>query len=144
MLSIPSFAPNVFHTVLLPLQNSDYVMVWQINAILSAKDYLFDVSVGHSYGVHLIYTDIYKMLHSTEVSVDLPVLPWMYNASTALERDLWRALVNAVMNFVNNQLDAQFFFMYVCFYSLYVSGSHAPIIRRINCINTTSGICHSV
>jgi len=45
--------------------------------------------------------------------------------------------------FVNNQLDAQFFFMYVYFYSLHVSGSHVPIIRRINCINTTSGICHS-
>ena len=31
---------------------------------------------------------------------------------------------------VNNQLDAQFF-MYVYFYSLHVSGSHVPIIRRI-------------
>ena len=39
--------------------------------------------------------------------------------------------------FVNNKLDAQFFFMYVYFYSLHVSGSHVPIIRRINCINTT-------
>jgi hypothetical protein len=29
-------------------------------------------------------------------------------------------------------------------YSLLVSGSHAPIIRRIHCINTTSGICHCV
>ena len=46
--------------------------------------------------------------------------------------------------FVNNQLDAQFFFMYVYFYSLHVSGSHVPIIRRINCINTTSGVCRSV
>jgi hypothetical protein len=47
---------------------------------------------------------------------------------------------------VNNQLDAQFFFVYVYFYSLHVSvsGSHEPIIRRINCMNTTSGICHSV
>jgi hypothetical protein len=45
---------------------------------------------------------------------------------------------------VNNQLDAQFFLMYVCFYSLHVSGSHVPIIKRINCINTTSGIFHSV
>jgi len=27
---------------------------------------------------------------------------------------------------------------------LYVSGSHVPIIRRINCINTTFGICHYV
>jgi len=31
---------------------------------------------------------------------------------------------------VNNQLDAQFF-IYVYFYSLHVSGSHVPIIRRI-------------
>ena len=46
--------------------------------------------------------------------------------------------------FVNNQLDPQFFFMYVYFYSLHVSGSHVPIIRRINCINKTSGIYHSV
>jgi hypothetical protein len=45
--------------------------------------------------------------------------------------------------FVNNQLDAQFFFTYVYFYSIYVSGSHVPIIGRINCTNTTSGICHS-
>jgi hypothetical protein len=46
--------------------------------------------------------------------------------------------------FVNNQLDAQFFFMSVYFYSLHVSGNHVPIIRRINYINTTSGICHPV
>ena len=46
--------------------------------------------------------------------------------------------------FVNNQLDAQFFFMFVYFYSLHVSDSYVSIIRRINCINTTSGICHSV
>jgi len=31
---------------------------------------------------------------------------------------------------VNNQLDAQFF-MGVYFYSLHISGSHVPIIRRI-------------
>jgi len=28
--------------------------------------------------------------------------------------------------FVNNQPDKQFFFMYVYFYSLHVSGSHVP------------------
>jgi len=44
---------------------------------------------------------------------------------------------------VNNQLDAQFFFMYVYFYSQHVLGSHVSIIRRINCISMTSGICHS-
>ena len=46
--------------------------------------------------------------------------------------------------FVHNQLDAQFFSMYVYFYSLHDSGSHVPIIGRVNCINTRSGICHSV
>ena len=34
------------------------------------------------------------------------------------------------MILVNNQLDAQFF-MFIYFYSLHVSGSHVPIIRRI-------------
>jgi len=34
------------------------------------------------------------------------------------------------MILVNNQLDAQFF-IYFYFYSLHVSGSHVPIIRRI-------------
>jgi hypothetical protein len=46
--------------------------------------------------------------------------------------------------FVNNQLDAQLFFMYVYSYSLHFSGSHVPIIRKINFINTISVICHSV
>jgi len=36
------------------------------------------------------------------------------------------------------------FFLYVYYYSLHVSGSHVPIIRRINCINATPGICLSV
>ena len=46
--------------------------------------------------------------------------------------------------FVNNQLDEQFFCMYVYIYSLHVSDSYVSIIRIINCINTTSGICQSV
>jgi len=41
--------------------------------------------------------------------------------------------------FLNNQLDAQFFFVYAYFYSLHVSDSYVSIIRRINCIHTTSG-----
>jgi hypothetical protein len=45
---------------------------------------------------------------------------------------------------VNNQLDAQLFAMHVYFYSLHVSGSHVPIIRGINCINTTSGVWYFV
>jgi hypothetical protein len=43
---------------------------------------------------------------------------------------------------VNNQLDTHFFFVYVYFYSLHVSGNNVSFIRRINCINATSGICH--
>jgi len=34
--------------------------------------------------------------------------------------------------------------LYVYNYSLHVSGRYMPIIRRINCINATSGICRSV
>jgi len=45
---------------------------------------------------------------------------------------------------VNNQLEAQLFFVYVYFSSLHVSSTPGLIIRRINCINTTSGICHSM
>jgi hypothetical protein len=44
----------------------------------------------------------------------------------------------------NDQLDAQFFFLYVYYNSLHVSSNLVLIIRRINCINTTSGICHSL
>jgi len=45
--------------------------------------------------------------------------------------NLFRLVIGQI--FVNNQLDAQFLFVYIYFYSLYVSGSHVPIIRRINC-----------
>ena len=40
----------------------------------------------------------------------------------------------------NEQLDAQFFFVYVYFNSLHVSSIRVLIIRRFNCINTISGI----
>jgi hypothetical protein len=44
---------------------------------------------------------------------------------------------------VNGQLGAQFFFLYVYFNSLHVSSYLVLIIRRINFINTRSGMCHS-
>jgi len=45
--------------------------------------------------------------------------------------------------FVNNQLDAQFsFHIFVYSNSLHVSSNQVLIIRRVNCINMTSGICH--
>jgi len=43
---------------------------------------------------------------------------------------------------VNNQLDALFLCVY--FTSLHVSSNTVPIIRRVNCINSSSGIYHSV
>jgi hypothetical protein len=44
---------------------------------------------------------------------------------------------------VNDQLDAQLFSIYL-FSSLHVSSNLVLIIRRTNCINTTSGIYHSL
>jgi len=44
---------------------------------------------------------------------------------------------------VIDQIDAQFF-LCVYFNSVHVSSNLVLIIRRINCISTTSGICHSV
>ena len=70
------------------------------------------------------------------------VEPNVFEVETAMVR--FKREEPSVNFFANNHLDAQFFFMYVYFYSLHVSGSHVPIIRRINCIHTTSGICHSV
>jgi len=49
--------------------------------------------------------------------------------------------VYLVIIFVNKQLEAQFSFMYVYFYSLHVSDSYVSIIRRIHFMNTTSGLC---
>jgi len=74
--------------------------------------------------------------------------PWSNRGYCALEGKMSSTFITAFyvlltvhfgIIFVSNQLDAQFFFMYVYFHSL-----HVPIIRRINCIGTTSGICHSV
>jgi hypothetical protein len=60
------------------------------------------------------------------------------------ETSFFYVLLNVYLGIilVNNQLDKRFLFMYVYIYSLHVSGSHVPITRRINCINTTFGICH--
>jgi hypothetical protein len=52
-------------------------------------------------------------------------------------------LIYLIVPVDKTQLGAQFF-LYVNFYSLHVSGNHVPIVRRIVCINTTPGTCHSV
>ena len=51
--------------------------------------------------------------------------------------------VHIITILVNNQLDAQLFFLiFVYSISLHVSSNQVLIIRRVSCINTTSGICH--
>jgi len=45
---------------------------------------------------------------------------------------------------VNYQHDADNSFLCIYFNSLHVSSNFVLIIRRINCINTTFDICHSV
>jgi len=52
------------------------------------------------------------------------------NVSANLREMYVLLTVHPCMILVNNQLDAQIF-MHVYFYSLHVSGSHMPIIRRI-------------
>jgi len=44
----------------------------------------------------------------------------------------------------NDQLYAQFFFAYVYFNSLCVPSIQVLVIRRLNCIDTISGTCHSM
>ena len=52
--------------------------------------------------------------------------------------------VHLAIILVNDQLDAQFIFRICNSKTLHVSSTHVLIIRRINCISTTSGICHSM
>ena len=47
---------------------------------------------------------------------------------------------------INNQLEANSLYIYIFIYfdSVHVSSNALLIIRRVSCINTTSGIYHSV
>jgi hypothetical protein len=73
---------------------------------------------------------------------------WLLNTGTG---SLWLFSENSLEenNFtsvvlVNDQLDAQFFFL-ICLFQFSTCFEHLVlIIKRMNCINTTSGICHSV
>jgi len=47
-------------------------------------------------------------------------------------------------NLVNNTNLVQNFSYHIYLFSLYVSGTYVPIIRRNNCIYAKFGICHSV
>ena len=64
----------------------------------------------------------------TVTQVDSPLRPDVTFRGISFSMWRWSRCFPIIL--VNNQLDAQFF-MYVYFYSLHVSGSHVPIIRRI-------------
>ena len=58
-----------------------------------------------------------------------------------------RIAINIIAAYIllfNDQIDAQFIFVYVYFNSLHVSSIQVLIIGIFNCINTISGICHSM
>jgi hypothetical protein len=89
------------------------------------------------YNFYKLYKFLFLMMH-------VFTMLWTVHNTTFPRLEICNHQCNCEHFFVNNQLDIQFFFMYVYFCSLHVSGSHVAIIGRINCINTTSGICHSV
>ena len=89
-------------------------------------------------GFNLAFKGLNYNLQSTRgVQTAMPLRGYLMQA-----RRPWSELVRTSLQTTN--LMHSSFFMYVYFYSLHVSGSHVPIIRRINCINMTSGICHSI
>jgi hypothetical protein len=62
---------------------------------------------------------------------------------TELGRHMWPGIYCVCQHcliLVKDKLYAQFFFLYVYFNSLHVSSNLLLIIRRITCINTTSGM----
>ena len=76
--------------------------------------------------------------HIFSFEVFQPYILYMYGQ----EYDFFQTVFNIIL--FNDQLDAQFFFVYIYFNSLHVSSIQVLIIRRFNCINTMSGICHSM
>jgi len=93
-----------------------------------------------------IYSNIWTLTTPNPVCCDTLILACVYCCQTN-NFDIFHVLltVQPITVPVNNQLDAQFFFIIFVYYnSLHVSSNCVLIIRRVNCINTTSGICHSI
>jgi len=99
----------------------------------------------------------FRYIHCTDRSVNALMLLILLNDLTQNDkgsRHSWHTwyifyvllTVHLGIILVNNQLDALFtLFKYVYFTSVHVSSNPVFIIRRINCINTSSGISyHSV
>ena len=66
-------------------------------------------------------------------------LTWLWN--------IFYVLVTLYLHIIpiKNQHDEQFLlYIFIYFDSVHVSSNFVLFIRRFNCINTTSGICHSV
>ena len=82
---------------------------------------------------------LFKVVHSCNIwkNVLSIISPTICTILCFVDRAFLYNLVNKA-NLVHN------FSYYVYFFSLHVSGSYVPIIRRNNCICATLGICHSV
>jgi len=87
--------------------------------------------IGGSNPTRTSQSVIQKEYVSTVVCIRLYLL--MLGLDTPETCNGWRNTPRII--FLYNQLDAQVFFVSVYFYSLHVSGSHVPIIRRIASIH---------
>jgi hypothetical protein len=104
------------------------------------------ILVNDQFDAQLLFLCVY--FNSLHVSNNLVLIIRRINCSNTsgmcpstlriTSMDLLTAL-NIIL--VNDQLDAQLLFLYVYFNSLHVSNNLVLIIRRISCINTTSGMC---
>jgi hypothetical protein len=93
---------------------------------------------------HLVCVTLCRWPSSVQVGKELPDLHTRRKIATSrfmlrhvclpVRRSMCLCLI-----LVNDQLDAQFFLLYVYFNSLHVSSNLVLIIRRINCINRISG-----
>ena len=118
------------------------------NTSLSLKDMQQLLTSSSSQSFHHFYPSIYPSIACPAKQFQRQMLPIQLSFLISISRTIILSsltLCNIFSFFVNNQLDSQFFFLVYLFQtSLHVSSSHVLIIRRVNCINTTSGICHSV
>jgi len=91
---------------------------------------------------YLVYVTLCRCPSGMQIWTKSPTPPYVF-VGLCLTKQREECKRGNIILF-NDQLDAQFFFVYVYFNSLHVSTTQVRIIRRFNCINTISGICHSM
>jgi len=129
---------------------------------LYQQQQILSLHITHSYNtntaVHIItiwlYLDLTILMATYSSSCHLPHNEYFWRSDSAFimipftfshhTQHIQLSHINQFLVFIlfNDQLETQFFFVYVYFSSLHVSSIQVLIIRRFNFINT-SGICHS-